>query len=262
MQAELLRKQYDFELEQRNSLTAATNIPLVGITVVASALSVISVDFRYEFEYSTYLFAIFGLATLIAIVFSIHSIFRSFWNYEWKKLPRSQDLLLHSEELYNWHLKNGSSSIEARYLSNNDFHDYLNLKIAEASDWNGQNNIVRGNYLHRSTAAIALGIALLLPTALIYAHNKVSAEEKVHLVRLVAPNSTPSKEKSMSNNQSSVNADQTAPAPAAPSPAPASTPTAAPATKPSGPPNLLFKGSSELTKPGADSSAIKKLAPN
>ena len=44
MHLELFRKQYDFELDQRNSLTSATNIPLVAITVVASATSVILVD--------------------------------------------------------------------------------------------------------------------------------------------------------------------------------------------------------------------------
>ena len=47
MHLELFRKQYDFELDQRNSLTSATNIPLVSITVVASATSVILVDYRY-----------------------------------------------------------------------------------------------------------------------------------------------------------------------------------------------------------------------
>ena len=56
MHLELFRKQYDFELDQRNSLTSATNIPLVAITVVASATSVILVDYRYGLDALTYTF--------------------------------------------------------------------------------------------------------------------------------------------------------------------------------------------------------------
>lgn len=252
MHPDLARKQYDFELDQRNGLTSATNIPLVAITVVASAISVVLIDYRYGSDYLTYAFGIFATATLCAIVFSVYSLFRSFWNYDYQKLPRSADLLKHSQDLYSWHAQNGSSSVEARILADADFTDYLVEKIAEATDWNGQNNMVRGNRLHRATAAIALGVMLLLPTALLYTYRKVTAEDKVYQVRIADPVQKSIKENNLttSNNQGS---SQPASAPA-PAPAPAPVPTA----KPSGPPNLVFKGNSDLTKPSTGSTSPKK----
>lgn len=252
MYQDLFQKQYDFELEQRNGLTSATNIPMVAITVVASAVSVIVVDFHYAPDIATYGFSLLALATLGAISFSVYSVFRSFWNYDYKKLPRSADLRQHSEDLLGWYIKNGSTAVEARPLAEADFLDYLTERIAEATDWNGQNNVVRGNYLHRATAAIALGVALLLPTALLYAHNKLTADEKVHQVRLVAPIPMLSKELLMSSKPTTTTSGSQ------PAATPTSTPAPAPAAKPSGPPNLVFKGNSDLAKPSAGSSPQKK----
>jgi hypothetical protein len=252
MHPDLVRKQYDFELDQRNGLTSATNIPLVAITVVASATSVILVDYRYGFDYLTYAFGIFTAATLGAIAFSVYSLFRSFWNYDYQKLPRSTDLLKHSQDLYSWHVQNGSNSAEARTHADADFADYLFGRIAEATDWNGQNNTVRGNRLHRAIAAIALGVTLLFPSALLYAYNKVTVEDKVHQVRIINPAQNLIKENSLTskNNQGS-GLPASAPAPA-PAPKPFS------AAKPSGPPNLVFKGNSDLNKPSADSTPPRK----
>lgn len=248
MHPDLFRKQYDFELEQRNGLTSATNIPIVAITVVASAASVIFLDYRYNRDLLSYAFGGFAGAALLTIAFSVYSVFRSFWNYNYQKLPSGKALRQHNEALLTWHLQNGSSPDDAKVLAEADFADYLTGRIAEAADWNGQNNVVRGNYLHRATAAIALGVTLFLPAALLYAHNKATAEDKVHQVRITEPTPTKQKEPSMSSNQ-------THPA-AAPAPTPAPAP--APSTKPAGPPNLEFKGNSDLTKPSTGPIPQKK----
>lgn len=250
MHLELFRKQYDFELDQRNGLTSATNIPLVAITVVASATSVILVDYRYGFDALTYTFCALAATTLGAVSFSVYSLFRSFWNYEYRKLPRSADLLSHIGELHDWHVSNGSTPRKARILAGADFSDYVLHRIADATDWNGQNNVVRGNRLHKATAAIALGVAFLLPTALLYAYNKVTADEKTHQVRIVAPIPTPTKEVLMSSSQN--------PPPSQPASAPAPAPAPVPAAKPAGPPNLVFKGNSDLSKPSAGPTPPKK----
>jgi len=251
MHPDLFRKQYDFELEQRNGLTAATNIPIVAITVVASAASVILLDYQYNRDLLSYAFGGFAGAALSTIAFSVYSVFRSFWNYNYQKLPSGKALRKHSETLLAWHMQNESSTEDAKVLAEGDFADYLTGQIAEAADWNGQNNVVRGNYLHRATAAIALAVALFLPAALLYAHNKATADEKVYQVRIAAPVLIEQKEPSMSSNQTPSGANQPASAPA---PAPAPTPSA----KPAGPPNLVFKGNKDLTKPSEGPNPLKK----
>ena len=242
MHPELFRKQYDFELEQRNSLTAATNIPIVAITVVASATSVILLDYRYSRDFLSYVYGGFAGAALSAIAFSFYSVFRSFWNYEYQKLPSAKSLRQHSVALHTWHLQNGSTPEDAKTMTDSDFAEYMAGQLAEAADWNGQNNVVRGNYLHRATAAIALGVALFMPAALLYANNKATAEEKVHQVRVTDIIITKQQEPIVSSNQPPSSSNLPPPAPA---PAPM------PSAKPAGPPNLVFKGDTDFTKPGA-----------
>lgn len=246
MHPELFRRQYDFELDQRNGLTSAASIPLVAITAVASATSVILVDYRYGADPFTYTFCALALTTFCAVSYSVYSLFRSFWNYEYQKLPRSTDLLTHIGELHVWHVSKGSTPMDVQTLVDADFDDYLLQRIADATDWNGQNNVVRGNRLHQATAAIALGVACLLPTALMFAHNKVTAGEKTYQVHIVDPVPTPIKEIVMSSSQN--------PPPSQPATAPAP----APAVKPVGPPNLVFKGNSDHAKPSVGPSLPKK----
>lgn len=251
MHPELFYKQYDFELEQRNALTAATNIPIVAITVVASATSVILLDYRYSQNLLSYVYGGFASAALLTIAFSVYSVFRSFWNYDYQKLPTAKSLQLHNHALYAWHLQLGCTPEDAKTLADADFADYVAGQIGEAADWNGQNNVVRGNYLHRATAAIALGVALFLAGALLYAHNKATAEEKVYQVRLTKSVIIKQQEPFVSSNQPPSNSNQPASAPA-PAPAPM------PSAKPAGPPNTFFKGSTDLTKPSAGPIQPKK----
>jgi hypothetical protein len=246
MYLDIFRKQYDFELEQRHGLTSATNIPVVAITVAASAISVILLDYKYSRDLLSYFFGGFASLSLLTVAFSFYSLFRSFWNYEYHKLPNAKALRQHSEGLHEWHLNNGSSLQDAVTHTNADFTDYLTNKIAEAADWNSQNNVVRGNYLHRATVAIALGVTLFFPAALMYAYNKAVSEDKIHQVRITESVVLKQKEPTVSNNQSSSSPSQTTPAP---TPAPAATPL--PSAKPAGPPNSVFRGNSDLTKPVA-----------
>ncbi|HOX69129.1 MAG TPA: hypothetical protein PKV56_14815 [Burkholderiaceae bacterium] len=253
MQSDLYRKQYDFELEQRNSIASATNIPLVAITVVAGAVSAVLLEYRYEQCLTTWAFAISISAALASVCFSVFSIFRSFWNYEYKKLPSSALLKKFQGDLLKWHIENGTNEAEAKKYADDDFLDYLTDRLADATDWNGQNNIVRGNYLHRATAAIALGVAFLLPAALLYAYSKATAEEEIHQVHLIGPSTTAPEEINMSSTKPPASSHQPASAPA---PAPASAPV--PSAKPLGPPNTLFKGNTDLVKPSAKTSLPKK----
>lgn len=243
MYNELFQKQYDFELEQRNSIASATNIPIVAITVVASATCAILLDFQYSKALATYAFIVFVVLAISSFGYSVFCLFRSFWNYEYQKLPSSFLLKQHYETLKKWHLDNGCLEDAAIESANVDFSDYLNGNLANAADWNSQNNIARGNYLHRATAAVATSVIFLLPAGAIYIYNKAIADEKVHAVKIVSSSEISTKELTMATNpnQSSGGTSQPAAAPAAP----ASTP------KPAGPPNTVFKGSVITPKPNA-----------
>lgn len=255
MNRDLFRQQYDFELEQRNSIASATNIPIVAITVVASATSVALLDYQYKSVFQSYAFLVFAFFALLSIAFAVWCLFRSFWNYEYQKLPSSAALKQHYDALLTWHQGEGNNPIETKERAGVDFSDYLDSRLTEAGDWNGQNNIVRGNYLHLATASVAIAVAMLLPAGLIYAYNKATADDKIHQVKLVnIPNSiqlNSIQQEVQMSNQSSGGGNKPTAAPAAPA-APV------PSAKPSGPPNTVFKGNTDLVKPNAGSTPIKK----
>lgn len=81
MYADLFHKQYDFELEQRNTIASSTNIPLVTITAVASATCVILLDFQYSQKIKCYFFVFFVCVDILFFLKATFLIFRSFWNY-------------------------------------------------------------------------------------------------------------------------------------------------------------------------------------
>ena len=243
MYRELFRKQYDFELEQRNSIASATNIPIVAITVVASATCAILLDFQYDHSLGCYAFVTCSALTVLSFGYSVLCLFRSFWNYEYQKLPNSSLLKQHFEDLRNWHLGNGCSADDAIRSAEVDFLDYLDGNLAQATDRNSQNNILRGNYLHRATAAVATAVLFLIPAGAIYTYNKATADDKVHAVRVVNTTLISTEDEFMKNSQSSGGTNQSATAPAVP----ASNP------KPAGPPNTSFRSGVNTPKPNSNS---------
>ena len=246
MYSELFQKQYDFELEQRNSIASATNIPIVAITVVASATCAILIDFQYKQSMECYAFIAFAVSAILAFVFSVSCLFRSFWNYEYHKLPTSSLLKQHHDSLKTWHLGNGNSAEEAMKTAEADFADFIEERLAKATDRNSQNNIVRGNYLHLATAAVAYAVVFLLPAGGIYIYNKASRTDKIQSIKIVDPISI--KDGKMASNSSSGGNNP----PAAPATAPTINP------KPAGPPNTAFKGNTDMPKPNANSNSNSK----
>ena len=78
MDIELFRKQYDFELDQRNTIAASTNLPILGLTIIGSALCLIIVGYIYSITFQSIAFtslaslcALFMLCTMYYIVRSL-----------------------------------------------------------------------------------------------------------------------------------------------------------------------------------------------
>src|SRR5690606_36669128 len=144
-------------------------------------------DFPFAKNPLSVVYLAFTSIAYIAAAFAMYSVFRSFWNYEYQKLAGPTALKRHFDDLIAWHSANSQDLEEATKRALDDFRDYIDARLSEAAEWNGQNNVARGNYLHRATAAVAIAVACFIPAAVLYAHTKASAGEKVHQVRIVAP---------------------------------------------------------------------------
>lgn len=246
MLSDTYQKQYDFEHQQRSELTSALNSPVVAVTVMASAIAVALLDFPYSESSGTKAFASVTATTLLSLGISMFFIFRSSWNYEYQKLAPAPKLAEHYRLLIDWHRAQVADAALAKQYAENDFREYIGTKLSEAAEWNGKNNLRRGNFLHMATTALAIALIFFIPAALLYSYAKATAPDKVHKITLTNP--LPStKEFPMSESK--------------PQNAPSSTPSTAPAkpqvtptisqSKPVGPPNTTFRTNTELPPPQA-----------
>ena len=185
MDSNLFLKQYDFELEQRNSLASAINIPIVALTALGGALGSIAASYKYGSNISTYIFIGLVALALISLLVALYQTFRSFAGYVYEKIPSTIQLSAHYENLKLWHLEQGLSEDLAVVEATKDFQNYLNTAIAEATDVNSKNNISRGNYLHGAVTTIAFTFVFLLMSSSLYLYQTATQDEKVHQIKIV-----------------------------------------------------------------------------
>jgi len=253
MEREIYQKQYDFELEQRNSIASASNIPVVALTIVGGALSTMIIDFKYLWCMATYVFISLSFLALLTIVISMIFLFRSFIGYSYQKIPSAPALTKYYSDLKSWHQQNCSNGEDSINLAKIDFDEYFNERLSEAVENNGTNNLKRRNFLHDATLWVAIALALLILAAPFYVYQKINHEDTIHQIEIVKPINLVKEELKMSNENSGNSTTQQA--------APANTPAAAPASaKPSGPPNVVFKGSVEFGNVASPSHIPNKVS--
>jgi len=253
MNREIYQKQYDFELEQRNAIASSTNTPVVSITVIGGALASMVVAFPYSREAITFGFLAFAMLSAISAVVALVYIFRSVIGYSYQKIPSPVALTAHFEELKNWHRNNGTSQDQIIAESKKDFDTYFEARLSEASEHNGNNNLRRGNYIHDSTVAIAIALAFMVLCSPFFIYVKSNSKENTHKVEVVNPITLNSEVVNMAGNDNSGNSGDTGSQSTAPNQQPATTtqqpcaPAQTTQPKPSGPPNIVFKGSVSTT---------------
>lgn len=240
MDREIYQKQYDFELEQRNAIASSTNTPVVSITVIGGALSSMVLSFHYSNGLITYGFIAFVMLSGISSIAALVYIFKSIIGYTYQKIPTPADLYKHYNELVKWHKKNGTKEAQVMNEVKKDFNKYLESRLSEAAENNGNNNIKRGNYIHDATVSIAIALAFLVVAAPFYIYSKAATSANIYKIEVVKPVTLTSEVSKMAEKNSSSNSAGTE----THGSAPAQQPTAPAQTqqKPSGPPNTTFKG--------------------
>lgn len=246
MNSDIYQKQYDFELEQRNAIASSTNMPIVSITVIGSALSSMVLAFSYSHEFVTYSFLTFvtlsGISTIISLVY----IFKSVIGYSYQKIPSTVELSAHYQDLLKWHKENRTEREHIVQESKKDFDEYFEARLSEAAENNGNNNIKRGNYIHDSTVSIAFALAFMVLSSPFFIYVKSTHDSVTHKIEVVNPVTLTSEVTKMAENDNSSTNGGSGNQSATPAQEPATpAPTQA---KPSGPPNTTFKGSVDTSE--------------
>jgi len=239
MNSDIYQKQYDFELEQRVSISSSTNTPVVALTVIGSALSTMVMSFPYTNNNLTYAFLLLVIFSTISIIISLIYIFKSFIGYSYEKVPSTKSLSIHYNDLLQWHNDDGSNETESVKLAKQDFEDYFKNRLSDAAEQNSNNNIKRGNFLHDSNVGIAVALVFLILSAPFYIYEKIHTNKQIHKVKIIEPLILSIEGKAMNSNKGKDSANT-------PQSTQGKKPTAAPVQskpKPSGPTNTIFKGS-------------------
>lgn len=239
MDDDIYQKQYDFELEQRNHLSTSVNVPVMAITVLGGSLSAALLGYSFQEGLATILFILSALGVVSSLGFAIYFIFRSLLGYEYQKISSPGALCKHYDSLVDWHKKNGGDEENAEA----DFKKYINDKLAEASAWNGTNNINRGNYVYKATVGIGVSVVFLAGVAGLSVYKSINKPKETYNVQIIGDVNLRRGVDAMSKKESGGKGDK--PKETEPQ-APVQT---KPDPKPEGPPNIIFKSSVNLEQP-------------
>jgi hypothetical protein len=250
MDSGIFQKQYDFEMTRKNTLSSSLNIPIVALTVLGGAASSMILKYEYSYNISTYIFI---AVVSISICFSAYALilaFKSQVGYWHHKIPSSGTLSNYYKDLITWYVAEGSSEEEARVQAESDFDDYLNRKLSEASDANGENNLKRGAYLNEANVKIAIALLFLALSSPFFIYANLTKNESPSKIEIVNPIHLKSEETTMppeeNENSNSSNSNTT------------SGTQPQPAEKPAEPSNVLFKDNSQVTESKGGGSSDKK----
>lgn len=244
MEREIFQKQYDFEMAQKDALSSTVNIPIVSITVIGGALSSMLLSFPYAKSYVTYFFLI-GIVLCVAFSsYALILVFKSLVGYWHQKIPPSSTLYSYHKNLLNWHLQQGASEEDAAKNTQEEFAEYFNRKLSEASDHNSANNLKRSAYIHDATFNAAISLVFLAVSAFFFVYAKATESAQAYKIEVVNPIKFEREENKMTTSNSGSNTPSSAPA--------------APAPKPAEPPNVVFKGNVVKSGSSTSSSSSKK----
>ena len=247
MDREIYQKQYDFELEQRNVIASSTNTPVVSITVIGGALSSMVMTYPYSNNFHSYAFLLFVAFSSLSAIVALFYIFKSVIGYSYQKIPSPVALSEHYKELVKWHKENGTDETLITQESKKDFEEYFENRLSGAAENNGNNNLKRGNYIHDATVSIAIAAAFMVVSTPFFLYSKANGENNIHKIEVVNPITLNGEALNMTENKNSAGSGGDS---GTPNTTPAQQPAAPAPTqpKPTGPPNVTFKGGVDPVK--------------
>lgn len=241
------QKQYDLEHAHRAELSAGVGTPVAAIALVASASAVAFFDFPFLPTVWTYVFYFLVATTMLALAFASFYVFRSLWNYKYEKLASPLELRRVQAELARWYESSGEAPDVARSRADEEMGEGIVQKLCEATDWNAQINLRRGNFLHMGTTALAVALPAFLLLACFYAVAKATSPEKINSVHIV--NWPPTQQEKTMATDNLTQSSTPASVPSSPAAAP-SAPAVSP-SKPQMPNNSQFRTNTEIPAPRA-----------
>lgn len=178
MRSELYSDVYKFEWDQRSQLISAVNIPIIGLTALATVLGSTLISFPYDSNLQVIFLFTSGI-TILTLFSALFFVLRSMLDLTYKKMPDPLKLTSYFKQLEDWHRNANSPEGTAA----KEFQDHFNEKLAEAATVNAFINKKRGDCIYFAILLISISI---VPCSLagglyVYANANQSAM-KYHVV--------------------------------------------------------------------------------
>lgn len=184
----LYEKQYEFELEQRNTFSPKANIPIVAITVVGTANSTMIVGFTYSWTNSyTLYFSFLMVFSALSILLSLYFLIKCMLFRVYEKLPTPDTLEVYRQDILEFYKEEQTDENAVEDLVEKEMKDLINEKYREAVILNSETNIDRGNLLDVSTLFVAVALLLTIFATPLYLYGKAAAPAQIHEIKIHSP---------------------------------------------------------------------------
>lgn len=183
MAHDVFKQSYDFELEQRNHLIDAVNVPILALTVLGGALVTMVMNFPYSEHQPVGRTAFLVVAVLAstALLIAVFAVFRALVGYWYEKIPSATKWNHHYEKLVS--LYGGRS--DGQELIAREFDNAVTVVYGKAADANAKINRKRGRWFFVANISVAIAATLLAVAGGLFTFASIT--EKVHIqeIRIV-----------------------------------------------------------------------------
>jgi ABC-type nickel/cobalt efflux system permease component RcnA len=155
------RREYEYQLSQREELRAALSTPISIVSVVGGVLGAMLLGVRGGSAYPEVVsFWILATVGVIVLIRAVYHLARSLHGHTYMLVGSPQALREHQRRLRAWHADHGNGHL----AGDHEFDEYLAEAYAVATTYNERLNVYRGDQLFLGQrwmirAAVATGLA-------------------------------------------------------------------------------------------------------
>ena len=178
---EFYKEHYFFEIDRRHQLTSALSIPVGVLTLLVSALFVISKDLALPLDSFQVIQLCFIAISVGLIITTIYLLVRSFYNYEYGYIATPKELKDYHDKLVEYY--------ERRYVNQKraleEIEELVNSQYAEYAHVNNFNNRRKSTYLHRANGFLIGSLLSVFITSIPYIVKSVCSPKPVQKIEIV-----------------------------------------------------------------------------
>lgn len=179
----LHKELYFSEWERKEKLASSANLPVALLTVLAGGVVFLIQTFPYAGNLAMVLFVVLAGSSAASQMAGIYFLVRSLYGYWYEQIPSPEKLQAYFVELKQYHESLGNTAEQAQQ----DFDEYLQARLAEATAANRANNTRTAGALHKATGSIVFALIFAGLSFVPYLAESLNREQRTPMIRIEGP---------------------------------------------------------------------------